>query len=328
MFSSWMCDPALGRPMAFAAEGHSFELRRRDVASYVSSAFPKLAGVTQASRLEVRPAPQMGSSGIREMDALIGGLPRGRLTEVCGAASSGRTSMLLAALVAATQRQEACALVDVSNAFDPSSAAAAGVELSRLLWVRVAPASSRYHPGRRDARVAEGRGFSRAEPDSKSQGALAPEGDKVEQALRVADLLLQSGGFGLVAMDLGDVSVKLARRIPLTSWFRFQRAVENTPTILFAITPVPCAQSCAALLLKVQSSVFGRQSSGEISAFGFQLLEKPSHTQLLEGLQVEMEILRSRFSGGPIAHPYTSWIQRKSAQSVTAAFTTKAVRTG
>src|SRR5271155_4677163 len=89
------------------------------------SAIPKLAGVTSASRLEVRPAPQMVSSGVREIDALTGGLPRGCLTEICGPASSGRTSLLLAALAAATQRQEACALVDVSDAFDPLSAAIA-----------------------------------------------------------------------------------------------------------------------------------------------------------------------------------------------------------
>src|SRR6266436_1168943 len=73
------------------------------------TALPKLAGVTPASRLEVRPAPEMVSSGIREIDALSGGLPRGCLSEICGSASSGRTSVLLAALAAATRREEVCA---------------------------------------------------------------------------------------------------------------------------------------------------------------------------------------------------------------------------
>ena len=72
------------------------------------AALPKLAGVTAASRLEVRPAPEMVSSGIREIDKLAGGLPRGCLSEICGPASSGRTSVLLAALAAATRRQEVC----------------------------------------------------------------------------------------------------------------------------------------------------------------------------------------------------------------------------
>ena len=70
------------------------------------AALPKLAGVTAASRLEVRSSPEMVSSGIREIDALTGGLPRGCLSEICGSASSGRTSVLLAALAAATRRRK------------------------------------------------------------------------------------------------------------------------------------------------------------------------------------------------------------------------------
>ena len=102
------------------------------------AALPKLAGVTAASRLEVRPAPEMVSSGIPEIDELAGGLPRGCLSEICGPASSGRTSVLLAALAAATRRQEVCALVDTTDALDAVSAAAAGVELEKLLWIRCA----------------------------------------------------------------------------------------------------------------------------------------------------------------------------------------------
>src|SRR6202142_2840432 len=121
---------ALGRPVAVAAAAWPALVFNR------LAAMPKLAGVTPASRLEVRPVPQMVSSGVREIDMLTGGLPRGCLTEVCGPASSGRTSVLLAALAAATQRQEVCALVDISDAFNPHSAAAAGVNFEKLLWVR------------------------------------------------------------------------------------------------------------------------------------------------------------------------------------------------
>src|ERR1700719_989019 len=117
-------------PVAVAAPAGSTLVFKR------LSAMPKLAGVTPASRLDVRPAPQMVPSGVREIDTLTGGLPRGCLTEICGPASSGRTSVLLAALAAATQRQEVCALVDISDAFNPHSAAAAGVNFERLLWVR------------------------------------------------------------------------------------------------------------------------------------------------------------------------------------------------
>src|ERR1700681_3420038 len=110
-------------------------------------AIPKLAAVVPASRLEVRPAPEMVSSGIPQLDLLTGGLARGCLTEICGTASLGRTSVLLFALARATQRGEVCALVDASDAFDPASAAAAGMEMSRLLWVRCGEKyPSRKHP--------------------------------------------------------------------------------------------------------------------------------------------------------------------------------------
>src|ERR1700685_3656184 len=255
------------------------------------SALPKLAGVTPASRLKAFPSPEMVSSGIREIDALTGGLPRGCLTELCGPASSGRTSVLLAALAAATQRQEVCALVDISDAFNPHSAAAAGVNFEKMLWVRCGRSQKSGSPQRhRDT--------------EKNKTIETP----VEQALRVTDLLLQSGGFGLVIIDLGDTPLKMARRIPLTSWFRFQRAVEHTATVLFVISQVPCARTCAWLLLKV--------SGKKLSALSCPLSVEtsPAHAQLLDGLQIQGELLRSR-------------LERKPAGSVTAAFTTK-VRAG
>src|SRR5712675_1689852 len=121
---------ALCRPFIFPARSSEALLAHLD-------ALPKLsAAVTPASRLDVRPAPEMVSSGIPELDALTGGFPRGCLTELCGPASSGRTSILLAAVARATQRGEVCALVDAGDALNPASAVAAGVQMERLLWVR------------------------------------------------------------------------------------------------------------------------------------------------------------------------------------------------
>ncbi len=272
------------------------------------AALPKLAGVTAASRLEVRPAPEMVSSGIREIDELAGGLPRGGLSEICGAASSGRTSVLLSALAAATRRQEACALVDVTDALDTVSAAATGVELERLLWIRCSQAAG-AGPETSDFRPRA------SSPESDARGLTSdvrsPKSDlRLEQALRVTDLLLQSGGFGLVAIDLGDVPDAAARRIPLASWFRFQRAVEPTATVLLVVAQAPCAQTCASLLIRLQAGK-------KLSALSYQLSAKektgPAHAQLLDGMQVEGELLRSR-------------LQRKPAQSIITAFATKAVR--
>ena len=163
---------------------------------------------------KARPAPELVPTGVAEVDALSGGLPRGALTEVLGPASSGRTSLVLAILAEAARRQETCALVDAGDAFDPASAAAAGVDLSKLLWVRCA--------------------------------------GKAEHALRAADLLVQGGGFGCVVLDLGDVPPRLARRIPLTCWFRLRRAIENTPTVLVLVGQTSCAPSCASLILELK----------------------------------------------------------------------------
>jgi hypothetical protein len=284
---------APGRFIPVAASARSMLVLER------LSAIPKLAGVTPAARLEVRPAPQMVSSGVREIDALTGGFPRGGLTEVCGPASSGRTSVLLASLAAATRRQEVCALVDISDAFNPHSAAAAGVDFEKMLWVRCGHLHKPGSPQRRPSALLRAGSIT----EKKNEKIEKP----VEQALRVTDLLLQSGGFGLVIIDLGDTPLKMARRIPLASWFRFQRAVEHTTTVLFVISQVPCAQTCASLLLKV--------SGKKLSAVSSQLsTETPAHAQFLHGLQVQGELLRSR-------------LDRKPAGSVTAAFPTK-VRAG
>ena len=236
------------------------------------AALPKLAGVTPASRLEVRPSPEMVSSGIREIDALTGGLPRGCLSEICGSASSGRTSVLLAALAAATRREEVCALVDATDALDAVSAAAAGVDLERLLWVRCGKAGS----GPRTSDVGRQASVPRAQMSDPETGVRSQASEvrrprsefrSLEQTLRVTDLLLQSGGFGLVAIDLGDVPHSAARRVPLASWFRFQRAVEPTPTVLLVMAQEPCAQTCASLLIRLQSEK-------KLSALSYQLSVK------------------------------------------------------
>jgi hypothetical protein len=267
-----------------------------------------LAGLTPASRLEVRPAPETASSGIAQIDALTGGLPRGCLTEVCGPESSGRTTVMLAAIAAVTRREEICALIDASDAFNPHSAAAAGVNLERLLWVRCGShaQSSALSRKRRQAFSLEERARRRME-------------DPVEQALRATDLLLQSSGFGMVAIDLAGVPLKMARRIPLTTWFRFRRAVENTPTLLLVTGTQACAQSCASLSLELscQSPEISRQEKVLSSRFSVlskrqssedrqdsrdetSASENPSHAELLTGIEVQIEVLRSRMERKPV----------------------------
>jgi recombination protein RecA len=224
---------------------------------------PRLANVTSASRLNVRPAPEMASSGIAELDVLTGGLPRGCLTEICGPASSGRTTVMLAALATSTRRGEFCVVVDASDSLDPQSVADAGVDLDRLLWVRCGE-SSLQKP---HTKTGAGPKISKQKQDKTQHSSIAFHSEAfqfdkselrksencLEQVLRTTDLLLESGGFGVIVLDLGNLPEQTARRIPLTTWFRFRRAVEYKPTVLLAIENQPIAGSCSSLLLKLGS---------------------------------------------------------------------------
>lgn len=248
---------------------HSAVLRAR-IESALSHRFPS------ALTPREKPAPDALPTGIPAVDALAGGVPRGSLTEICGLASSGRTSLLLSLLARLTGDGESCALVDAADAFDPKSAAEAGVDLKRLLWVRCQEKvpSFKFQVSR-----------SRERGD---QAALS----RLEQALKATDLLLQSGGFTLVAVDLGDLPASAARRVPLTSWFRFRRAVEDTPTALLVLEPEPCARTCASLVLYCDGRPSAFRSAVSADA-------APAHACLLDGIHVSAEVVRTAAARRP-----------------------------
>ena len=154
------------------------------------------------------------ATGLSELDGVISGYPRGAVTELVGPDTSGKTSLVQSLLGAATRAGELCAYVDTSHTFDPSSAAAAGVRLSHLVWVRC-------------------RG-------------------SVEVALRVTDLLLHAGGFGVVALDLGQVKQAGLNKLQPATLFRLRRALENTRTILALVAREPVSGSGAALRLELK----------------------------------------------------------------------------
>jgi hypothetical protein len=240
----------------------------------------------------------MAPSGIPAIDALTGGLPRGCLTEIYGPSSSGRTTLFLAALAAATRRGEFCVVVDASDALDPHSVAAAGVELDRLLWIRCDGDSQKENSPRR-RRDTEKTSVPQDRIESRNMNQSE---HRLEQVLRATDLLLESGGFGLIVLDLGDLPSQAARRIPLTTWFRFRRAIENKPTILLAIEQFPIAGSCSSLLLQLGLPSVEKNN-----------LSRPTHAQLLTGLNISAELVRSR-------------LDRKPARSIT--FATKTAWAG
>jgi hypothetical protein len=263
----------------------------------------RVLDVRPASRLEVRPRPEMLSSGIAEVDAITGGIPRGCLSEIYGPASSGKSSVLLTAIAAVTRREETCVLIDASDSFDPESAASAGMDFRKLLWVRCGELSPAV--GRRSS--ASNVSADDRRPKSEDLPNVNKSNERrLEQVLKSTDLVLQSGGFGMVALDLAGIPEKFVRRIPLASWFRFQRAVENTKTALLVVSEFACAQTCAAVVLKLEN---------QLSAISSQLSGKPTHTQLLHEMRIEAELSRMR-------------LERKPAASVRAVFATKTLCAG
>lgn len=161
-----------------------------------------------------RPAIETASTGFAALDALSCGLPRGSLIEIYGEPCSGRASLMVKILAAGIARGEACALVDGSDAFDPESGSAAGVDLERLLWVRCG---------------------------------------RLDQAFRATEWLLTGGGFGLLVLDLSQIPPTQLQHVPLNVWFRLRRAVENTPTVLVVLDQRPFAGPSASLVMEVHA---------------------------------------------------------------------------
>ena len=170
-------------------------------------------------------------TGIATLDALVEGFPRGAISEILGPESSGRTTLVHALLAASTAQSEICAYVDTDDSFDPVSAAAAGVALSQLVWIRC--------------------------------------GHNAGHALKAADYLLHAGGFGAIIVDLCQIAPRDTNRIPISYWYRFRLALENTPTILALVEKQPLAKSCASLMLEMK-----RKKTAWTGAPGFQLLHE------------------------------------------------------
>jgi hypothetical protein len=163
-------------------------------------------------------------TGLPALDAALeGGLPRGRVTELAGTRSAGRTGLACRIAASATSAGETIAWVDSDDALDPAAAAAAGVALARTLWVRP-----------RD----------------------------VADACVAAEILLGAGGFGLVVLDLGNRPGSLpgppgsaiggtTRPPRVTSWPRLARAAERTRSTLLVLTPSSQTATSTALRLEL-----------------------------------------------------------------------------
>jgi len=213
----------------------------------------------------------IGATGVTALDARLGGgFPRGQLSELVGPRSSGRTSLLLHMLAAATARGELVALVDALDMFDVESGAAAELDLERLLWIR---------------------GHVVANPDlcrDVNQRAM-------EQAVKALTLVLQAGNFGLVAFDVGEAPPEALRRLPFTTWLRLQRMVEGSQTICVLVGGEPMARSSAGLTVRVGlRAEAGLRATKKGLGLRAEGLGIRFSGQLFEGLDIDAGVIRAR----------------------------------
>jgi len=293
------------------------------------------SALTPAPRI-LRPQANVGIASVDEL--LAGGLPLGAVTEMVGPECSGRTSFALSFVSRMTQTGKVCAWIDVSNTLHPESAAAVGMDLSRLLWVRCGVQASNAPPTLTNGfalpekylvpppikkglhgggfgphprhevkglsvavseflkpevtapRCAEPQRRVRSEREVFEPNVLEPPLRKkpsmvsgkpwarIEQALRVMDLLLQGGGFSCLVLDLGSTAPEYALRIPLATWFRYRAAAERSQASILLLTQHACAKSSAALVLRLQP--------------GSSLREE---TTVFTGVEYCVEVARERF---------------------------------
>jgi recombination protein RecA len=227
-------------------------LRTRRLDRTLTTALPPWDRSGRADETVVAP------SGVPALDAQLGGgFPRGHLSELVGPRSSGRTSVLLRLLAAATRRGELVALVDALDVFDVASADAAGIHLERLLWVR--------------GHVVSDPGMCR----DLNRRAL-------EQAIRAFTLVLQAGNFGVVVFDVAEAPADAVRNLPFTTWLRLQRLLEGSQTVGVLVGAAPMARSSSGLTLKL-----GIRGSGAGRGIRF-------NARLFEGFEIEARVVRAR----------------------------------
>jgi hypothetical protein len=280
------------------------------------------------------------ATGIPTLDHVLeGGLPVGAITEIVGPECSGRTALVFSFLAGVTRDAKVCAWIDVSDTLHPESAAASGVDLDRLLWVRCGVITrnnmrqisedafvlpEKYLVPRPIMKGLHGGGFG---PHPRGEGKGLPDAlhnffqnemkrsehagsqtraitekstpappasggsgrqvaqvssakpwSRIEQALRVTDLLLQAGGFSTIVLDMASLAPEFSLRVPLATWFRYRTAAEHSQTSLLLLTQRACAKSSAGLVLQMQTA---------------RALQK--ETTVFAGVQHGVEITRERF---------------------------------
>jgi recombination protein RecA len=159
------------------------------------------------------------------------------------------------------------------------------------LSARIEQAGTDRQPSRRGDYVLRQRDlFTGGRNQERRQGSVAPLArmqmtkpwQRIDQALRVTDLLLQTGGFRLIVLDLADIAAEFVSRIPMATWFRFRAGAEHAQTTLLVLTQHASTGSSAALLLRTQQQ-------GEVHS-------APEEASYFAGLEFAVEVGRQRFA--------------------------------
>lgn len=248
---------------------------------------------TALPSLERTDASALAPTDIGTLDGILrGGIPRGHLSQIVGPRSSGRTTVLLRLLAAAARRGEIAALIDTFDRLDVTSTVAAQVDLTRLLWVRGQAIS------KTDAAIDAGwvpGEAARADEWGQAGGGGSIE-RAVDRALKAFDLVLQAGGFGVVALDLADVPVTALQRIPSTTWLRVQRSIEGSETACVLVAPQPLARSAGGVTLALgpSTSFVAGPSASLAGTRGVRWAGSSDRSRLFAGLEVEGRVISPR----------------------------------
>jgi hypothetical protein len=206
--------------------------------------------LTSARPWVAEPEERVAATGIPGIDEpLGGGLRRGHLSEIVGPRSAGRSSILCRAFAAATSRGEVVALIDTADRFDPATAEASGVDLGRLLWIR-------------------------------------DRGDAA-RALKAMNLVLQAGGFGVVAFDLADVPPLAIRQFPYTTWMRIARVIEGSQTAVVLLGADRIARSPGGVTVSLEAPAGSRYARWQGTAH---------RSRVLSALDVHPRVVSARES--------------------------------
>lgn len=236
-------------------------LRARKLDRTLTTALPSIGRSAEGGPLTStgRDDPaELVATGVAALDTCLhGGCPRGQVSEIAGPPSSGRTALLMALVGAATRHGEIAAIVDTFDRLDIASTTAAGIDRTRLLWVR-------------------GQAIAGSPPTGVERA--------LDRALKAFTLVLQAGGFGVVALDVADVPVAALTRLPFTTWLRVQRMVEGSDTACVIVAPQPLARSAGGLTLVLSPS----------ATHTMRWTGSSNRSRLLAGLDVAVRVVSPR----------------------------------